>query len=251
MTTRAAAQSAGKPDANSAVWGRSRAAGKDPDVEKLVGLAYMVADGNRYVRSTIKDALHGMGIRAIVEMDSAEEALGYVEKHAIDAILVGYEMAGMSGAEFAWRLRRNGDARLQQTPVIMISEHADESHVRKAINAGVNEFLPRPFSRTDLFARIRRSVLSPKPFIVSANYIGPDRRLKDSGPRDGIDRRGLVPDVLLDCTGAEPKRVELRENKEPAARLPADTPPEPRPGVAPRFSASSESAPRASGTRLA
>ena len=82
--------------------------GKDPGVEKLVGLAYMVADGNRYVRSTIKDALHGMGIRAIVEMDSGEEALGHVEKHAVDAILVGYEMAGMSGAEFAWRLRRNG-----------------------------------------------------------------------------------------------------------------------------------------------
>lgn len=222
MTTRRAARSAGESDDTGAAWGRSRAAGKDPDVERLVGLAYLVADGNRFVRSTIKDALHGMSIRAIIEMDSAEEALGHVEKHAVDAIIVGYEMAGMSGVEFAWRLRRNGDPRLQQTPVIMISERADEGHVRKAINAGVNEFLPRPFSRTDLFARIRRSVLSPKPFIVSANYIGPDRRLRNSGPGDGLERRR---------SGSE-----LREHQAPAAA--ADQP---------RFSALSESAVSAPG----
>jgi len=53
----------------------------------------------------------------------------------------------------------------------------------------VNEYLCRPFAPSVLFDRIRRSVLTPKPFIVAEGYIGPDRRQVDVGPVDGTDRR--------------------------------------------------------------
>ena len=66
----------------------------------------------------------------------------------------------------------------------MISEHADESYVRKLSTPG-SRILPRPFSNRSV--RPHPPVgLSPKPFTFQT-YIGPDWRL-DPGPSDGIAR---------------------------------------------------------------
>ncbi|MBM3566249.1 MAG: response regulator, partial [Alphaproteobacteria bacterium] len=110
---------------------------KDPEVEKLVELSYLLLEGNRHIRAMIRDALHGMAIRKISEMDSAEEALMHLEKREFDALLVGGELPAMSTIEFVWRLRRSADAKLRQTPVVMIGEDATEHAVRKAVDVGV------------------------------------------------------------------------------------------------------------------
>ena len=187
---------------------------KDPDRARLCGLFYLVVDESRFTRSTIKDALHGIGIRNIVEMENAEEVLRYLAaQHLVDVIVTDFEMPGMSGAEFVWWLRRSEDERARRIPVVMVSDHADEVHIRAAINAGVNEYLPKPFSQKDLYSRLHRAVFSPKPFVVGPGYIGPDRRISDDKPRQGIERRcALSPADLLDApAGPEARRTETAQ----------------------------------------
>lgn len=205
---------------------RSRSGGgnkKNPDRVRLCGLLYLVVDDNLFARATVKDALHGIGIRNIVEMEDAEEALGYVGKHPVNVIVADFKMSGMNGAEFVWRLRRSQDERVRRIPVIMVSDHADEGHIRLAINTGVSEYIPKPFSQKDLYARLRRSVISPKPFVVTPGYIGPDRRILNNGTRNSIERRcGLSPSDLLDePAGPETKQVKAVEPEVAAANAEA------------------------------
>jgi two-component system, chemotaxis family, chemotaxis protein CheY len=185
--------------------------GKDPGLARICGLFYLIVDDNRFSRTAAKSVLHGIGIRRIVECETAEQAQNLLKNTAIDVIIVDFEMPGMSGAEFTWRLRRAKDENVQRTPVIMVSDHADENHIRLAIDAGVNEFVPKPFSQKDIYSRLQRSIISPRPFIVAPGYIGPDRHAADGGLGGERMRPGspTLPALLLDFTGPEPKRIEI------------------------------------------
>lgn len=179
--------------------------------ERLGRLAYLILDDNRFGRTVIKNVLHGFGIRNLIECESAKQALDLLRTARIDVIFADFEIPEMNGVEFTWRLRRAKDELVQRIPVIMVSTHADEGHVRLAINSGVNEYLSKPFAPADLYSRIERSVMTPKPFIVAPGYVGPDRRFADGKSKNGIERRGgmAMPAILLDFTGPVPRQVEI------------------------------------------
>lgn len=202
-------------------WNAPGGGKKDPDLERICALTYLVVDDSRFARAIAKNVLHAIGIRNLFEVEDACQALAAIEKQEIDVAIVDFEMPGMSGAEFTWRLRRSKIERIQQMPIVMISNHADEGHILKAINSGVNEFLPKPFSQGGLYDRLRRAVVARRPFIVSEVYVGPDRRLKDRDFPRIQQRRGLPPVVLLDFTGPEPRRIEVGKDRAGIARFSA------------------------------
>jgi hypothetical protein len=59
-----------------------------------------------------------------------------------------------------------------------------------AREAGVNEFVMKPFTPASLLARLQLVLLNPRPFIVSEEYVGPDRRRRASASYSGPLRRG-------------------------------------------------------------
>ncbi|MCC7015599.1 MAG: response regulator [Rhodospirillales bacterium] len=208
--------------------------GKDPGHDRLCGLSYLVVDDSRFARAMIKTVLHALGIRNLSESETAEQAMNLAKRSGIDVVFTDFELPGMNGAEFVWRLRRWDDERVRRIPVIMISKYADAGHIRIAINSGVNEYIPKPFSRNGLYLRLRRSVLSPKPFIVAPGYVGPDRRIVDGGAESGVERRSDAPPPAEPraAAGPEPDRNEAAESGTA----------EPAPKPNPSFSALSETA---------
>jgi CheY-like chemotaxis protein len=237
--------------------------------EGLCGLAYLIVGGNRFARTMIKSALNGFGFRNLTECESAEYALKIVRDGGIDAVITEYEMPGMNGAEFVWHMRRLKGERARKLPVVMVSNDAVAVHVRTAIDSGVNEFLPKPYSRRDLYFRLRRAVVSPKPFVVLPGYAGPDRRVADVGAPHGVDRRGgpSMSVQLYALTGSEPKWIKTAklgiggagEKNEAHANPPPAPKPEPGPETTsetrpkPTFSVLAESdvSGRDAGNRLA
>ncbi len=178
----------------------------DPVHDRLCGFAYLIVGESRFVRATLKSTLNGFGLRNLSECESGAHALKIVRDGRIDAVVVEYDMPSMTGAEFVWHLRHLKNERLCRLPVVMIGNDAVATHVRDAINAGVNEFLPKPYSRRDLYFRLRRAVVSPKPFVVLAGYAGPDRRAADMGAPGGADRRSrqAMSVQLHALAGSEP-----------------------------------------------
>ncbi len=182
----------------------------DPVHDRLCDLAYLIVGESRFARATIKSALNGFGFRNLTECEQAEHALKTVQGGHVDVIVTEYDMPNMSGTEFVRRLRHLQDERARRLPVVMVGNDAVAAHVRAAVGSGVNEFLPKPYSRRDLYFRIRRAVVSPKAFVVVADYAGPDRRAADSGVPFGAERRKrqTMSVQLYAIAGSEPKWIK-------------------------------------------
>jgi CheY-like chemotaxis protein len=75
---------------------------------------------------------------------NGEEALAKVAEHKPDLILLDIMMPRIDGYEVVRRLR--ADAEHAGIPIIMLSAKAQDADVQKGVDAGVNEYITKPFS---------------------------------------------------------------------------------------------------------
>ncbi|MDP3489060.1 MAG: response regulator [Phenylobacterium sp.] len=98
------------------------------------------------------------------------------------------ERGGVDGIEFTKRLRRS-EANCRQAPVIMILSQPTAAAVLGARDAGVHEFLRKPFTTGDLLKRLAAVALRPREWVEAVTYVGPDRRRFNSGDYTGALKR--------------------------------------------------------------
>jgi len=103
-------------------------------------------------------------------------------------ILFVEQSAGLDGAAFAKALRRS-DFACRKAPVIMIASEATASLILGARDAGVHEFLRKPFTIKDLMRRLEAVLLRPRDWVEGVGYVGPDRRRFNSGDYSGPMKR--------------------------------------------------------------
>lgn len=77
-------------------------------------------------------------------------------------------------------------------PVLMTAGSGHKQKVIKARDAGVSDYLVKPFTARQLGLKIETIVERPRPFVVSQNYIGPNRRIREL-PFLGVDKRTDEP----------------------------------------------------------
>ena len=134
------------------------------------------------------ELMKSMGAREIALATRTDR--GFTSAMEFEPQLILVELAGpaFDGLEFTRRLRRHGGA-VRQVPVIMITAEATAGSIVAARNAGVHEFLRKPYTAGDLFRRVENVVLKPRPWIEAQSYIGPDRRRFNSGEFIGQKKR--------------------------------------------------------------
>jgi DNA-binding response OmpR family regulator len=106
-----------------------------------------------------------------------------------DIVLSEYRLFPMSGIELLKAIRKErGTVRF--TPIIMVTSETRREKVILARNAGVTEFVAKPFNAKNLILRIREVIERPRPFVDAATYFGPDRRRRSEVLGEGQERRG-------------------------------------------------------------
>jgi CheY-like chemotaxis protein len=108
----------------------------------------------------------------------------------VDPALIVCELDGekTDGVAFARALRRS-DLACRRAPVILVGRQAPAASVLGARDAGVDEFLPRPFTAKDLLRRLEAVLLQPRDWVEAMDYVGPDRRRFNSGDFTGAPKR--------------------------------------------------------------
>ncbi len=114
------------------------------------------------IAEMVEEALSRGGYRCARAVDAAQaERAIAAQRPAL--ILLDWMLPGISGVEFARRLRRDNASR--EVPIIMLTARAEEADKVAGFEAGVDDYIGKPFSVRELVARIkavlRRSAASP------------------------------------------------------------------------------------------
>lgn len=105
----------------------------------------LVVDDSAVMRRIICNILTSLGITKIVQAQHGEEALERLDEQSFGMVLTDWNMPFMNGLELAQAIRRRADTRT--LPIIMITTEGAETERQLAQAAGVNELLPKPFTR--------------------------------------------------------------------------------------------------------
>ncbi|MBV1774929.1 phosphate regulon transcriptional regulator PhoB [Burkholderiaceae bacterium DAT-1] len=89
----------------------------------------------------------------VIRADSAESGLAMVRNALPDLILLDWMLPGMSGIEFAKKIR--ADERTRPIPLIMLTARSDEGDKISGLESGADDYITKPFSPRELQARIK------------------------------------------------------------------------------------------------
>ncbi|CAN7383498.1 response regulator [Phenylobacterium sp. LjRoot219] len=156
----------------------------------LGAVRILVVDDNRQARELIKAVLASAGAREIRHAVSAHDAFELMRSEPIDLVFLDQNLGeGGEGIALARRIRHDPASPNPFVALLMLTGHADAQLVRAARDAGVNEFLAKPFTVAGLLKRVEALIFQPRPFVRAADYVGPDRRRRDDSAYNGTERR--------------------------------------------------------------
>lgn len=103
-------------------------------------------------------------------------------------IFVELKAEGVDGIQFTKALRRSDHA-VRDVPVVIVTAEATAQAIMASRDAGVHEFLRRPFNMADLQKRIDAVALKKRDWVEAVAYVGPDRRRFNSADYSGPRKR--------------------------------------------------------------
>lgn len=112
----------------------------------------LVVDDEPAIRQMLGFALASKGYRC-EEAGNAEEAQAILTQRLPELILLDWMLPGISGVDFARRLKRNVGTR--DVPIVMLTAKGEEVDKIKGLEVGADDYVTKPFSTKELLARIR------------------------------------------------------------------------------------------------
>jgi two-component system chemotaxis response regulator CheY len=104
----------------------------------------LIVDDSSVIRKVARRILEGLDFK-IVEAEDGEAAIAACQTELPDAILLDWNMPKMDGFEFLRNLRRmpGGD----KPKVVFCTTENDVAHIARALHAGANEYIMKPFDK--------------------------------------------------------------------------------------------------------
>jgi DNA-binding response OmpR family regulator len=90
---------------------------------------------------------------SVIKTRNADEALASVDNRAPDLIILDVMMPGMDGIELCSVLRQR--ANTGTLPILILSARGDADSVMRGMDAGANDYLPKPILHHDLVAKVK------------------------------------------------------------------------------------------------
>jgi two-component system chemotaxis response regulator CheY len=110
----------------------------------------LVVDDSAVIRKIARRILEGMAFR-ISEAEDGEKALSVCESEMPDAVLLDWNMPVMDGYEFLKRLRQMPGG--SDPKVVFCTTENDVAHIARALHAGANEYIMKPFDKDIVSAK--------------------------------------------------------------------------------------------------
>ncbi len=163
-----------------------------PDVQRILSV-----DDNPHTLRIVEHAL-GRGGFEVMTATSGEEALTLISRHGLPHLaVVDLNMPGMDGIELARAIHDFSDL-----PIIMLTAVHEEATIVGAIDEFAEDYMVKPFSPSELVARVRRVLRR----IGNFGYtLDPVTRVDDRLQVDFANRQAVVEGKTVSLTPIETK----------------------------------------------
>lgn len=173
-----------------------------------------IVSENAYSRDLTANAVRQIGSPRILLVRGLADAREQFAVQPPTVILCDNDAPGSDALVFTIKLRQGELPAAAATPIVLITSHTRSLDVKAARDAGVSEYVMRPYTVGALATRLESSLLTPRPFVESPNYTGPCRRRRSGLSFGGPYRRATDTEVSSQRRSA-PEREAI------AARLTA------------------------------
>ena len=153
----------------------------------------LVAEDAKPMQDILRALLTTFGVGEVHLARDGKEAYEIFKRVNPDIVIADWMMTPVDGIGLCKLIRTDPRSPNPYVPIIMMTGYTERRRVFKARDAGITEFLVKPFTAQQLFKRIAQVIERPRQFVRSEDFFGPDRRRTIEQNFDGIYKRENDP----------------------------------------------------------
>lgn len=136
----------------------------------------LVIEDNQPMLEICRTLLLTFGIGEVLTARNGEEGYRVFCRENPDIVIADWMMEPMDGISMTRKIRNDMVSPNHYVPIILMTGFSEKKRVVQARDAGVTEFLVKPFTARDLYKRIAQIIERPRQFVRVDGFFGPDRR---------------------------------------------------------------------------
>jgi DNA-binding response OmpR family regulator len=179
------------------------------DKLRLDQVDLMLVDPDLNIRHNVKNILHGCGFREIRYGKTLREIRDGIVETMPDLLICEAVFEDGDFCDLLYALRHHQIGSNPFMPVIAMTWDPTPELVKRVVEAGADDLLAKPISTGQLQDRIQNLIDTRKPFVVTSDYIGPDRRT-DSTRATAVPLLD-VPNTLRAKATGEDQKIDMQK----------------------------------------
>ncbi|QDL54415.1 response regulator [Rhodoferax aquaticus] len=128
---------------------------------------FLVVDDMEGMRRILTNSLQQMGMKHVITANNGADAWRILQNQKIDVVISDWNMPVMTGLELLKTIRAS--AKYSNLPVLMMTAETERHQVQVAIEAGVSEYMVKPFNVGALEAKVRKVIEHPRPISLRSS----------------------------------------------------------------------------------
>ena len=179
-------------------------------------ITVLIVESSKPMFDLTKAVLQTFGVNQIYSAFGYDEGFARMCRLNPDLVIIDWLDEPNNGMELTKKIRRSAESPNPFVPIILMTGYSQKRRVIAARDAGITEFLVKPFTANALYQRIEQLIEAPRDFVRADSYFGPDRRRKRDADYSGPERRAENLDKNKTRFASEKAR-EMMMNRQPGA----------------------------------
>jgi len=155
----------------------------------LQDIKILLVEDNKGMLELVRACLQSFGVGQVYTALNGDVGFNEFRRHNPDLVITDWLMTPCDGLELSQKIRTDPASPNKFVPIILMTGFSEERRVISARDEGITEFLVKPFNTRDLYRRLYKIIESPRQFVESEEFFGPDRRRRRTDDYSGPHRR--------------------------------------------------------------
>lgn len=158
-------------------------------INPLKNYKILIVDADVEMAQVLSYALNEMGFSSVQSTNNGRDAISLIQSNAFDLIITEWNVQQIDGIGLLDFIRRDPQSTNPSIPVIMLTSRSEAADFALARDHGVTEYGNKPFTAKSIYNHIEKVFETPRAFVITKTFIGPDRRTSTNKPENLTERR--------------------------------------------------------------